>query len=56
MLTMLLREKTSRQSPDGKFVKAYAFVDGHAELISSPDDDFAALEKQREFLVHPATN
>ena len=54
MLTILLREKKSRQSPDGKFVKAYAFADGHAELISSPDDDFAALEKRRGFLVHPA--
>ena len=53
---ILLREKESRQSPDGKFVKAYAFVDGHAELISSPDEDFAALEKQRGFLIQPAKN
>ena len=53
---IILREKESRQSPDGKFVKAYAFVDGHAELISSPDDDFAALEKQRGFLIQPAKN
>jgi RNA polymerase sigma factor (sigma-70 family) len=52
--TILLREKTSRKSPDGKFVKAYVFADGHAELISSPDDDFAALEKQRGLLVQPA--
>jgi len=56
MLTILLREKESSRSPDGKFVKAYAFIDGHAELISSPDDDFAAMEKQRGFLVHPAKN
>jgi RNA polymerase sigma factor (sigma-70 family) len=51
--TILLREKESRQSPDGKFVKTYAFADGHAELQSSPDNDFAALEKQRGFLVQP---
>jgi hypothetical protein len=56
MLTILLREKDSSRSPDGKFFKAYAFADGHAELISSPDDDFAAVEKQRGYLIHPAGN
>jgi hypothetical protein len=55
-LTILLREKESSRSPDAKYFKAYAFADGHAELISSADDDFAAVEKQRGFLVHPATN
>ena len=55
-LTILLREKESIQSPDGKCFKAYAFADGHAELISASDDDFAPVEKQRGFLVHPATN
>jgi hypothetical protein len=54
--TILLREKKARQSPDGKFVKAYAFCDMTAELISSPGDDFSALEQQRGFLVHPAKN
>jgi RNA polymerase sigma factor (sigma-70 family) len=54
--TILIRETEAWQSPDGKFVKVYAFADGHAELISSPDDDFAALEKQRGFLVQPAKN
>jgi RNA polymerase sigma factor (sigma-70 family) len=53
---ILLREKESRRSPDGKYVKAYAFVDGHAKLISSPDDDFAAMEKQRGFLIRPPKN
>jgi hypothetical protein len=52
--TILLREKEPRQSPDGRFVKAYAFADGHAELISSPENDFAALEKQRGLLVQSA--
>ena len=56
MLTILLREKESRPSPDGGFVKAYAFADGHAEMVNSPDDDFAALEKQRGYLIHPAQN
>jgi hypothetical protein len=54
--TILLREKESRQSPDGRFYKSYAFCDGHAELVASTDNDFEALEKQRGFLVHPVKN
>jgi hypothetical protein len=54
--TILLREREPRQSPRGAFVKAYAFADGHAELIHSPDQDFAVVEKQRGFLVQPGTN
>jgi hypothetical protein len=54
--TILLREKEPRQSPDGKFVKAYALADGHSQLISSPDDDFMAMEKKFGFLVQPAKN
>ena len=54
--TILIRETEAWQSPDGKFVKVYAFADGHAELINSPNNDFATLEKQRGFLVQPAKN
>jgi hypothetical protein len=54
--TVLLREKKSRQFASGKFVKAYAFGDGHAEQISSPDNNFAAVEKQRGLLIRPAMN
>jgi prepilin-type processing-associated H-X9-DG protein len=54
--TILLREKESRQFPGGKFLKVYAFADGHAQRISSPDNNFAALEKQRGFLIRPAKN
>jgi RNA polymerase sigma factor (sigma-70 family) len=54
--TILFREKESRPSPDGKFVKVYVFADGSVQLLSSPDDDFAALEKQSGFLVQPAKN
>jgi hypothetical protein len=31
-------------------------MDGHAVLISSPEDDFAALEKQRGYLVQSPEN
>ncbi len=53
---ILLREKDSRQSPGGEFVKAYAFIDGHAEMVMSPDSDFAAQEKHRGLLVRLAEN
>ena len=53
MLAVLLREKDSRQALDGKFVKVYSFVDGHVELVKSPDDDFTATEKKRGFFVNP---
>ncbi|HTR43659.1 MAG TPA: sigma-70 family RNA polymerase sigma factor [Pseudomonadales bacterium] len=54
--TILLREKESRQGPDGAFVKAYTFVDGRARLETSPDGNFATLEQQRGFLVYRAGN
>jgi hypothetical protein len=54
--TILVREKTPGRSPDGKFVKAYAFVDGHGELLRSQTFDFTQLEKQRGLLVHLADN
>jgi RNA polymerase sigma factor (sigma-70 family) len=54
--TILLREKAPRQGPDGTFVKVYTFADGRAQLNTSRDDDFAAMEQQRGFLVHSAGN
>jgi RNA polymerase sigma factor (sigma-70 family) len=54
--TILLREKESRPSPDGKFTRAYALADGHVQSVSSPDDDFAAMEKKFGFVVQPAKN
>jgi RNA polymerase sigma factor (sigma-70 family) len=54
--TIMLREKPPRQAPDGTFAKAYVFVDGHVELVSSPNKDFSAVEKQRGFLAVPAGN
>jgi RNA polymerase sigma factor (sigma-70 family) len=54
--TILFREKVSRPSPDGKFVKIYALADGSVQVLSSPDDDFAAVEKQRGYRVQPANH
>jgi RNA polymerase sigma factor (sigma-70 family) len=52
--TILLREKESRQASRGNFVRVYAFADGHSALVSSPDADFTAVEKQQGFLVYSA--
>ena len=54
--TIYFLEKKPRQSPDGKFVKVYATVNGRIFLITSPDEAFMAVEKQRGFLVQRANN
>jgi hypothetical protein len=54
--TILFREKESRQSPDGKFVKIYALADGSVQELISTDDDFSTLEKQNGFLVQQVKN
>ena len=54
--TILMRNKKSRQSPAGRFYQEYVFADGSVQHDSRPDDDFAALEKERGYLVHPAKN
>jgi hypothetical protein len=54
--TILLREKTSRKYLDGKFFRGYTFADGHAEMISSPDDNFESVEKLQGFLIVSAKN
>lgn len=54
--TILLREKEPRQSPDRKFVKVYAFADGHAEMLLCSEHDFSILEKERGLLIQSAKN
>ena len=54
--TILMRNKESRRSPAGRFYQEYVFADGSVQQDSRPDDDFAALEKERGYLVHPAKN
>jgi len=54
--TIYFLEKTPRQSPDGKFVRIYATVNGRVFLLMSPGEDFTALEKERGFLIQSATN
>jgi prepilin-type processing-associated H-X9-DG protein len=45
--TIILREKTARQHGAGKWLKTYAFADGHAEIHAAPDGNFADWEKER---------
>jgi hypothetical protein len=54
--TIYFLEKEPKQSPDGKFVRVYATVDGRVFLVTSPDKDFTAVEKQRGFLVQRMKN
>lgn len=54
--TILFREGQPRRAPDGKFVRVYAFADYSIQVLTSPRDDFALLEKQHGYLIHPATN
>lgn len=54
--TIYILEKKPRQSPDGTFVKVYATVNGRVFLVTSPDEDFTAVERQRGFLIQPEKN
>ena len=54
--TVLFRERVSRPSPDGGFARVYAFADTSIQVLISPNDDFKAVEKQRGYLIHPASN
>jgi RNA polymerase sigma factor (sigma-70 family) len=54
--TIYFLEKEPRQSPDGKFFRVYATVDGRVFLVTSPDEDFTAIEKQRGFLIQKTQN
>jgi hypothetical protein len=51
---ILIRQKEPRPSHGGKWIKAYAFADGHSEIraMDSPDA-FAAWERERMVPVQP---
>ena len=46
-MTILLREAEARPTADGRWSKAYAFVDGHSEIHTEPQNNFEEFEKQR---------
>jgi hypothetical protein len=43
---ILVRQRQPWKNTDGKWAKAYAFTDGSGQVISVPDGDFEAWEKQ----------
>jgi prepilin-type processing-associated H-X9-DG protein len=45
--TILLKEKQPWQTHGGKWLKAYAFADGHAEIHAAPDGKFEDWENER---------
>ena len=45
--TIIIREKQPWQWHRGRWVKAYAFADGHCEIHAAPDGKFADWENAR---------
>jgi RNA polymerase sigma factor (sigma-70 family) len=45
--TILLRERTAQQRPDGHYERAYSFADGHGEVWITPDGNYAEREAAR---------
>ncbi|HKW31064.1 MAG TPA: sigma-70 family RNA polymerase sigma factor [Verrucomicrobiae bacterium] len=43
---IIIREKTPRQTPDGKWERIYGFADQHTEIHISDDGNFDAFEQQ----------
>jgi RNA polymerase sigma factor (sigma-70 family) len=45
--TIVLRENQAWQAPDGGWMKAYGFADGHSEIHKTVDGNFEPWESQR---------
>ena len=43
--TIVLRETQAQQLPDGSYIRAYAFADGHVEMHKSADGNFSDWEQ-----------
>ena len=43
---IVIREKDAWQTPDGGWVRAYAFADGHSEIHRAKDGNFAPWEQE----------
>jgi hypothetical protein len=43
---ILLRERQPRQQSDGRWTKAYGFLDGHSEIHTEPAGNFDTYERQ----------
>jgi hypothetical protein len=45
--TIVIREKTAWQTPDGRWAKGYGFADGHSEIHAEAEANFDAWEAER---------
>jgi RNA polymerase sigma factor (sigma-70 family) len=52
--TIVIREREAMQAPNGGWVKAYAFADGHSEIHRSEDGNFEPWEKQHQAELKPS--
>jgi hypothetical protein len=52
--TIVLREKSAWQSSDGKWMKTYAFADGHTEIHAEPSGNFDDYENQHTVAPPPS--
>ena len=43
---IVIRERSPWQAPDGKWMKAYGFADGHSQLVTEPGGNFETFEQQ----------
>ena len=48
---IVIREKDAWQAPDGGWVRAYAFADGHSEIHKAEDGNFLPWEQQHMSLA-----
>ncbi|HUA37660.1 MAG TPA: sigma-70 family RNA polymerase sigma factor [Candidatus Sulfopaludibacter sp.] len=51
---IVVQEHEAWPTYDGKWAKVYGFADGHAQLITQPDNDFSSFEQQHR--VVPSGN
>jgi RNA polymerase sigma factor (sigma-70 family) len=49
----IFREKQPRRNPEGRWVRAYALVDGSVQTLSSDSEDFTLAEQQRGGIASP---
>lgn len=53
-LAIVLRERSSWQTHDGRWARTYGFADGHSEIHSTDDGDYTAWEAKHQVQVSAA--
>lgn len=50
---IVLRERESWQTHEGRWARTYGFADGHSEVKMTPDGDFSRWEAERQPQINP---